>query len=248
MKEQLRFQKLVRAKYEELRSQNPQFSRRAFSKRLGLSPGAMSEIFNGQRKVSQKLIQKIFARLGVNPQELNIISNEDSIDPMYLQLSMDQFSVISDWHHFAILNLMRTKGFKNDSHWIAKRLGLPHQSASSAIERLMRLGFIVKRKDGRWVRKAPRFKTSDDITNSSVKSAHRQYMQKAKEALDCLSVAERDFTSLMIRMSPEQLPQAKKLIREFQDRFAAEIELKPQTEVFQMLIQLFPLTKGARYE
>lgn len=40
------------------------------------------------------------------------------------QLSMDQFAIIADWYHFAILNLINTPGFKSDISWIAKRLGL----------------------------------------------------------------------------------------------------------------------------
>ena len=108
MNEQIALQKIILAKYEELRQKNPSFSRRAFSQRMGLSPGAMSEIFNGQRNVSLKLAEKIAKKLSLDPQEkAELFSyfidksrkkthSEDQVQSNYLQLSADQFHVIGE--------------------------------------------------------------------------------------------------------------------------------------------------------
>ena len=260
MKEQIALQKILVTKYEGLRSKNPHYSRRAFSKKLGLSAGAISELFNGQRKVSAKLAERISQRLALDPQERAELfelfpkkirrpkhkpmdSTRDSMDPNYLQLSADQFRVIGDWYHFAILTLMRSKGFKSNVNWIANRLNLSLNVTKTALERLKRLDLVQEDQQGKLTRSKTRYRTSDDVANTSVRRAHSEYLNRAQNALDTLPVDQRDFTSLMLTLSPHQLPRAKEMIRKFQDDLAAELEASPRPEVYQLCIQLFPLTQ-----
>lgn len=255
MKEQVALQKILITKYEALKKRNPQYSRRAFSRKIGLSAGATSELMNGQRKVSVKIAQKLCISLGLDPQEraelLDLFSEKNkrnaaledvSLNSDYLQLSADQFHVISDWYHFAILTLMRSTGFKNNIDWISKRLKITSKNVKGALDRMKRLKIISQDQYGQLSRQKARYRTSDDIANQSVSQAHVQYLNKALEAID-LPVELRDFTSLMMSIRPDQLPRAKEMIRQFQDNLSAELEVKPQTEVFQLCIQLFPLTK-----
>ncbi|MGE0631140.1 MAG: TIGR02147 family protein [Pseudobdellovibrionaceae bacterium] len=263
MQEQLAIQKILLTKYEEMRLRNPQFSRRAFSRRLGVSPGAISELFNGQRQISLKLAQRLADRLALDPQERSEIfalfkdkkknkellkfpkklSKTDEVDSRYIQLSLDQFKIIGDWYHYGLLSLMRTAGFKNDPQWLAKRLGVPVSVVEGALERLKRLGLIQESKSGKLTRTKNAYRTSDDVANISVRRAHGQYLDKAREALETMPVENRDFTSLMFTCRPEQLARAKEMIRKFQDKLADEIEADDNTEVYQMCIQVFPLTK-----
>ncbi len=253
MQEQQLIQKILITKYEEARLRNPHYSRRAFSKRIGVSPGAMSELFNGQRRVSAKLAERICERLALDPQErselLSIFRNKtqvtknDEVEPNYLQLSLDHFKIIGDWYHFAILRLMFTFDFKSNISWIAQRLGLSFNVVETAVQRLKRLAIIKEEKNGSWTRSKINYRTSDDVSNISVQRAHGQYLEKAREALDTLPVNERDFTSLFFTCNHDQLPRMKELIRKFQDEFSNEIESEQKAEVYQMCIQVFPITK-----
>lgn len=260
MQEQLSLQKFLQARLEELRIRNPQYSRRAFSRRLGLSPGAISDIFNGRRRVSYKLARKITDRLGLDPQErtellspfmaktLGTITRSDAagseiLDSDYLQLSTDQFRVIGDWYHFAILVLMRSRGFKSDPQWISDRLGIGKSEVERAIARMVRLG-IVERKNGKLTRSKKRYRTTDDVSSVAVRRAHHQYLEKAAEALHSVPVELRDFTSLMMSIDTKKLPRAKEIIRKFQDELSELLEDEPQAEVYQLLIQFFPLTQS----
>jgi uncharacterized protein (TIGR02147 family) len=253
MKEQLAFQKMLLTKYEELRSKNSKFSRRAFARKLGISSGAISEIVNGQRKISLKLAGRISARLGLDPQERSEVlsifkSDSDSAVALrqkkaYLQLSADQFRLIADWYHFGILTLMRTQSFKSDRKWIASRLGLPQSGVDKAIDRMKRLGLVSEDRRGWLSRSKEQYRTSDDIANASIRSAHKQYLDKAKESLDRDAVIERDFSSTMITMNLDKLDRAKEVIRKFQDELTTELEAEPGSEVYQLCVQLFPLSK-----
>lgn len=257
MKEQVALQKIILTKYEEARAKNPAYSRRAFSKRLGLSAGAISEIFNGQRRVSLKLAEKIATKLSLDPQQRAELFSyfpqkirrksepikTDQISSNYLQLSTDQFHVIGEWYYFAILTLFDAADFQSNSKWIAARLNLSEVTVKNALERLKRLEMISEDEHKNLKKTGIKYRTTDDIANISVKKAHKQYLEKAQEALDTLTVDERDFTSLMFPLSPKNLPKAKEMIRKFQDDLAAEFASETQSEVFQICIQLFPLTK-----
>ena len=48
----------------------------------------------------------------------------------------------------------------------------------------------------------------------------------------------------MFPLSPNDLPKAKQMIRKFQDDMAAEFSKNSKKEVYQICIQLFPLTKN----
>lgn len=258
MQEQLAVQNLLRRKYEEIRAKNPQYSRRAFSKRAGLSPGAMSELLSGQRQVSRKLAEKLAANLGLDPQERAELLGKfpvrlrrgvkpavGTVSPaQYLQLSSDQFRVIADWHHLAILSLVRTRDFRSEPAWIAARLGLPVSTVTTALERLLRLGLLEKGPRGKLSRGEARYRTSDDVSSASIRAAHAQYLNHALGALERLPVEARDFTSLMLPMDPARLARAKEMIRQFQDEFSTEVEAGGGSEVFQLCIQLFPLSRS----
>ncbi len=256
MKEQIAIQKLLQTKYEEIRDKNPSFSRRAFAKKLGISAGAVSELFNGRRQVSKGLAERLSDRLLLDPQERSELfklfpekrrykkeSNEDEVTANYLQLSADQFHVIGEWYHFAILTLMRTSDFQSDPKWVSERLGLPITTIKQAIERLKRIELITEDKNGNLVRSKTRYRTTDDVANVSVKKAHLQYLDSARKALEQVPVDQRDFTSVMMAIDPANLPKAKELIRKFQDELTEVLETKPKSEVYQLHVSLFPLTE-----
>lgn len=261
MNEQSAVQKLLHTKYEEIRGKNSAFSLRAFARRVEVSPSTLTRILNGERRVSRALADRLCAKLLLDPQEradvldgfpqrrtyrkaLNAPGKiQDRVDSSYLRLTADQFKIVSEWYHFAILSLTRTEGFKSEPSYIASRLGITLDEAESALERLQRLNMIEKNPEGQWVRSAPRYRTTDDVLNLSLQKSHRLNLEIAGEALTNVPVELRDFTAITMPASPKLLPKAKALIRKFQDDLCALLETEPGTEVYKFCAQLFPLTK-----
>ena len=129
MNDKRAIQSVLQMKLTEFQLKNTAFSLRAFSNRLGMSPGAISQILNGKRSVSKKIAQKICDKLLLDPQEKSEIVglfpeikkeilNNTALEPNYLQLQSDQFRVISDWYYLAILSLIKIRGFKKKPKWI----------------------------------------------------------------------------------------------------------------------------------
>ena len=55
---------------------------------------------------------------------------------------------------------------------------------------------------------------------------------------------ERDFSSIMVALDPEKLPEVKTIIREFRQKLATLVKDGHRSEVYQLAIQLYPITKS----
>lgn len=158
------------------------------------------------------------------------------------QLSLDQFRVVADWYHFAILSLMEVADFQPRISWIAKRLGISTIQATSAIERLDRLG-LIQRSDKNWTPTHRDLATPSDISSSALRRSHQQSLEQAINSLAEVPVELRDITSITMAIDLKKIPQAKELIREFRRRLGALLETDDRTEVYNLNIQLVPVTR-----
>ena len=236
-------------KFRELRAKNASFSLRAFAKRLGTSSGPLSEIMSGKRTVTDRMVRKWVQSPVFDPQERTELAREFGYMPApaarsveYVKISKQQMQVIAEWWHFAILSLMKTHDFKSDEEWIALRLGLRLSTVREALSRLESLNLIVRNEKKAWVRTSESVRTPDDQIDAAIQSAHAGLLQVAARKIRVLSPEVRDYTSFIMSIKPERLPQAKAMIREFQDKLSELLEQGETSEVYQLGIQLFPLS------
>jgi len=235
-------------KLEEAKIKNPLHSQRAFAQRLGLSSGCLSEILNGKRNFSNSLKKKIAEKLALSPKETldffesDLPSSLRSTEKDSYNLSQDQFLLIADWWYFAILNLVNTKNFKNQTSWISKRLDLPVQLISEAWQRLIRLGYLEKTEKG-YIRKQTKIKTTDELMNASIRRSHLEDLKLIENSLLHIDHKLRDNTSSTFTISTEDIPKAKELIRIFHKQLTDLVEKNKGNEVYKISISLYPLTK-----
>jgi uncharacterized protein (TIGR02147 family) len=249
MESQTAIQRVLRVKLIELQKNNPRFSLRAYATRLELSAGALSALMNGKRIISKKMAMRIADKLMLDPQERSGIVaaferkkfNQAELD--YQRINSEQFRMLSDWEHHAILSLINTSDFDSDSEWIAARLGISKTQAELAIERLIYLGFLRRSKGGALTRQTIAFRTSDDIADISIKKAHDKTLDLARESLHRDDVKLRDFSSITFAIDPENIEEAKAIIRKCQDDLSVLLESGNQSEVYRFSSQLFPLSK-----
>lgn len=259
MKEQISIQTLLNKKLIEIRSKNPSYSIRAFAKKLDMQPSATNEILKGQRRVSRKMAEKIATKLLLDPTERSVLLKDfpakvkrkskhinRDINPQgmeFLKLSADQFSLISEGLHFAILSLIKTDDFISDLDWMAKRLGSNPSKVFQALKRLESLHLIKKDKNGKYIRTAAPITTSDDTLSVSLQMSHIEDMEVAKEKLLKVDVKKRDFTALTLPVEPELLPKAKEILRNAQLQLEELMEGGKQQEVYKLSMYLYPLTE-----
>lgn len=229
---------------------NPLYSKRAFAKQLGLSPGALSEIMGGKRKLTYKNALKICTALGlskIDTQKFVKMLDESqdheakSVKRAQKQLDDDVFSLISNWYYFAILNLADCDDFKWSATWIARRLGLTPFMAQEAINVLLRVGLITKTKTS-YKAVEETVLSPDDIPSAAVRTYHHTLLQKAQDALEVQSINEREITGVSLAINPKDLKLIKKDIQEFQHLLIDKYCKGKRSEVYHLELALFRLT------
>ncbi len=236
---------------------NPQFSLRAYAKRLGIHVGALSSILNGKRNVSRKLAERVARRMMLDPQKRSellgffpakrkskpgLAPAEAKPSSRYLELSAQSFRVIAEWEHFAVLCLFRMRDFRSDPEWMAAKLGISEAKVTATVERLLSLDLVARNAAGKLSRTTQSVRTTDDVADLSLKKCHEQSLDLAKRSLFRDPVHLRDHTSVSMAIDPSKLSMAKELIRKFQDELSDLLESGNPSEVYRLSMQLFPLT------
>ncbi|MEZ0391909.1 MAG: TIGR02147 family protein [Pseudobdellovibrionaceae bacterium] len=245
-------QRILNQKFIDLKSKNPRLSHRFYAQKLGISSGALSEILKGKRKVSPKLATRLAARLHLDPKTTaEFIGHQHASDSEvdsqldYLQLSDDQFHLISEWPHFAILNLVKSEDCQHRAEWFAERLNLPLRTVQDAVDRLLRLGMLTFQKR-KFTRSKAHFKTSDEVLNLSIQKSHLEDLEMIREHLTHLEVHERDLTSITFLLDPAKMPDFKKWIRKAQDQFSHKFETTKSTTPYRLTMALYPLKRSKK--
>lgn len=247
------FRSLLQQELVKRCRKNPKYSLRAFAKALGIPSSALAEMLNGKRSITKKTIEKLGSKLGM---ELSVIENmklahgsrkdQDEIDQAnFRQLTLDQYALISDWYHYAILELIKVRSFQNDNTWIAKALGITKSQANIALERLQRLGLLEINDSGEIEVSSIGFNTniSGNLTSTGARQLQGQILEQSLHALENFSIEKRSHTSMTMAINPSLIPEAKNRIAKFRRELCEFLESQgPQTEVYQMSLSLFPIT------
>ena len=243
----------LQTEFQIRRKKNPSYSLRRMAQQLELPSGRLSEILSGRRRLTKPIALRISERFSYTPERrqqfLAVVEaarkGATSVvytEADYLQLSTDAFHVLADWHHFAILSLMELHDFDRKPTAIAARLGISSVEARSSLDRMTRLGLI--REDGeKMVKTSGNITTTHDIESAALKLSHKQNLDLASAALDDVELALRDVTSVTMAIDVAKLPLAKEMIKKFRRQLSAFLESDLKNEVYNLNVQLFPLTK-----
>ena len=116
---------------------NESYSLRAFARSLGVDQSLLSKILRGKRAITQKLALTICSTLGIESEKVKQVFNEEQGSELnYKMIAEDIFAMISDWYHYAILELIKIKDFSSNVKWIANTLSITPSEVQIAIERL----------------------------------------------------------------------------------------------------------------
>lgn len=247
----------IKAVYASRRRRNGSYSLRSFANQVEISVSHLSEIFTGKRRLSPQLISRIADSLAI-PQEAHSkllhLATHGGGSPKrarakagsiaYSLIDADQIEVIADWSHFAILNLMKLPTFVSDAKWIAHRLGLSTVEVRDSLNRLKRVGLIERGgKDQGYHRTKANLATTDGVPSQALRRAHRQDLAKAGDALENTPLSLRDISSITFPADKSRIPEARKIIRQFEKRMARFMETADAASVYNLNVQLIPITK-----
>lgn len=233
----IEFRIKLQAEFARRMRANERYSMRSFASYLEIDSSSLSRILAGKKQVSQSKMESLCKKLGLAcPTEKNVSAEFNSID-------LDSFTIISDWYHYAILDLALLKSFKPDPQWIARKLNIQPYEAMSAVERLKRVG-MLKVENGKLV-KSEAFYTnySEGVTSAALKEYQRQIIKKALHAVDHCPPERKDITSITIAADSKKIQLAKERIKEFRRELCAFLEDGDKDSVFHLALQLYPVTE-----
>lgn len=249
----MQFQERLLAELSQRQAKNPAYSMRAFAAQLGLSPTLLSQLLSGSRPLTHRTASLVANRLGLDPAAAQqLMGQAGGVKPrpgapkMGMNtpaLSVEEFRLVADWEHFAVLALAGVAKNQAKPEWIARRLGITAHRASEVFERLVRLGYLEKLGAGFGQTTAP-LRTTQDVPSAAIKQYHAQNLEKAKASLYEHSVQERYFGSATFALDPAELEQFKTFLRRTREKAQKRAGRGRPSRAYHFSVQLFPIDSG----
>ena len=249
MQENLTFPNLLREELNKRQQGNAQFSLRAFARTLDLSPSYLSKLMMGTRVPSSSTFLKVTTRLQVADNRLEQLSHQQAnrgTNAKFEALQVDQFRLIADWHHFAILEAVTLSDFQSSFKWIAERFSISEERAKTAFERLIRMGLIKIDKGGKAIPLVNNHSNLSPAGFSSANTEHeRQVLEGALSALGKIPIERRHQSSVTMAIPASRLVEAKEKIRKFRRDLMATLQRKgTRDSVYQLSISFYPIIRN----
>jgi uncharacterized protein (TIGR02147 family) len=253
---------------KDLQRRDPTLSIRILAKRMGMKSHALLlMLLQGKRPLRVKHAALLAKGFELSSQErlyLQALIQFDSADeieekqlcqlwladlnpnqPLNIR-QIEEYELVSNWLHMAILALSDTVDFNPSPESIAKRFGKRTTVAEvrSAIERLKSMKLIEFDRSGRFKPTHNRVTTADDVANAGARKYHRTVMSLSDQALDSTPLERREFQGFSMAIPDSKIPLAKEMIRKFRSQFAKAMGNELGDQVYQMNIQFFQLTES----
>ncbi|OQW51104.1 MAG: hypothetical protein A4S09_10395 [Proteobacteria bacterium SG_bin7] len=240
------YRDLLRDELSERTQRNPRYSLRAFARDLGFSASTLSEVLSGHHSLSPRLLKRLANQLGLSPKQEKQLSKKRTKNVSKendIFLAEEAFQLISNWYHFAILELFNTENFKLDTEKVARLLDISEWTVKSAIERLQTLNYLKKEKD-EWRLNSPHEHVVTPKPSAAIREFHKQAIQKALESLRPDNLDEREFQTLFLAFPKNRIREAKGMINSFRQEFAKKFRQKnKKNSLYSLSMQFYEITK-----
>ncbi|MCL2688463.1 MAG: TIGR02147 family protein [Chitinispirillia bacterium] len=253
--------------FEEKKRTSSFFSSRYFCRKAGLSsPSLYQEVVEGRRNLTQRTIPAFVKGLGLTDKDAAFFntlvhynqSKTQQEAELYLEqlrklrekvkaqiVSQDHHDYYSKWYHTALRELACLIDWKDDYEKLAQSLNPPitQKEAKESVELLLKLEFIVKKKD-KYYQSSPAITTGTEAMSSSIRSVNKQFCELGMRALDVFARDERCISNMTIGISRQAYEQIVQEAGEFNDRVRSIVNNDKESEtVYNINFQMFPLTK-----
>lgn len=235
---------------------NPHYSMRAYARDLGLHSATLSSVMKGLRPLPLKNSKLVVEKLNLGPKERTLFLEslyftKTKLDDIKVTQDDDRFiidetyhAVIAEWEHFAVETLLEVTDFFATPETVAARLGLTINRAEVVIRNLKTCGLVADCPERGLQKVHSKIRTTEDVKSHALKASHIETLEMGKQKLEEIEVELRDFSSMTIAMDLERMPEVKSIIREFRQKMMGLLRDGKKTDVCQLAIQFYPITKN----
>ncbi len=241
--------------FSHRQKEDPRYTLRAFSRDIELNVSSLSQILRGFRPLPVKSAKSVAEKLALSPTEKMLflesalqsrvqfgtirVSREDH----RRILDDSHYKVIAEWEHFAVLALYDIFGYLPSREEIAEHFDLTITRTQTVLQNLLDSGILVADANGKLIKSLTESRTTEDIQSQALRESHLETLRIARLKLEEVPVDRRDFSSMTLAIDMDKLLEAKMVIREFRRKMEKLLENNRSTEVYQLAIQFFPLSK-----
>lgn len=266
----INYRKLLRDLYQHRKSENPRFSYRVISSKLGLKSSAhFPNILKGKKKVSTKILPKFagifhFDKIESEYFKLLVLFNQakvfaekkDLLEKLTFLMhskvklvATHQYEYYEKWHYNAIRSLLGIFQLKNNYKQLAAQLipSITTEEAKDAIMVLEHLGFIKRDKDTYFKPTEQLISTGDEFVSVAINNFHHMALDMAKKSIEGFPRDERELSTLTLGISGDTYKNMLKEMKKFRRKLLemARTDMKSD-RVYQISFQIFPLTKQVK--
>lgn len=268
------YREFVKDRFEEMRAKDPKISHRSLVAKCGFrSSNTIHLIITGKRNLTKDSAQKLAKGLELSADEakyfahLTLLNQTDSLDEKIeltkkltgqktfqsrLHLSGELLHYYQQWYYPIIREMIGLPDFQQDPQWIADRLGhgITPDDVKAALKELEKLNLILRDTQGSLKQSDTHLKASGDVPSSVIAHFHYEMMKKAGESVTSTPREQRDLSSITLAIPHSKIPEFRKMISVFQEEVIelAENQAGDDKEIYQLNVQLFPLTKKSSDE
>jgi uncharacterized protein (TIGR02147 family) len=160
--------RILKEKYEKMRQANKSFSIRALAKKVKISSGKISDIFNGRYILSRELAQRIIQNLDfgetLEKEFLAVVDQENSRQEAYRDFvrqnldrerifakkskeigHLENIELIDDWMCYGLMAALGVSDSQHSISWLADKFKSPESIILKNLEKLMRMNLVEKK-------------------------------------------------------------------------------------------------------
>lgn len=169
----LQSSEILRKHFELSQKKNPAFSLRSFANKVGISPGKVSEILNGQYLMSIEMAERIVEKIGFEDHEkqsfLQAVQNENANlqelrefhrkmaekNNLFTKKSLrhleqeEEVHLLDHWQFYGIMTALEVKTNDHSVAGIASIMGMDESEVEERLRKMLHLKF-VEEKEGKF--------------------------------------------------------------------------------------------------
>ncbi len=254
---------VLKQEFSRRKERSARYSLRTFARDLELSPSRLSEVLKGKQGLSEANSDAVARKLTRRPGERAFIKDlvlansarnhkvrelararlNDAREAAALKARQeDQFKLVADWYHPAILAMTQLVDFQANPAWIAGRLGISLTAAEGALARLQKMG-ALKTGGGRYVANPEGYRNHGEVPASACRKFHRRIHAMHSESLIAGDSKEQELISAMVALPRSRMPEFKRRLQEFMASFLSMSGDEPKDELYSLSLQLCPVRK-----
>jgi uncharacterized protein (TIGR02147 family) len=259
------YREFLRDFYQDRKNRFSYFSYRFIGSKVGLDPGYVVKLFQGKVHIADKTITRFSELCHFIDKErvyfevlvpFTKAKSEKEIKFYYERLlqakslsvacvDKERFEFYQKWWYSAIRSLIGIEGFSGDYRTLAKRLtpAITPTEAKQGVTLLLKLGMIKQTPSNTYELTDSFITTGDRWQGLAVRDFQRETIRLAGESLDRHNKDLRDISTVTLSVDKKDLPEIRERVKEFRRSLLSFVnESMEQNEVYQLNVQLFPLT------